>query len=205
MISYEQLISYGNVIQLSVKCNVPKMMDEIRAFPFRQYNTHDYTNPRQGLSITSADGSIDGAALESTSKMAAKNDTAYTEMDFRTLTDVYYKSGEVRRVVDPFKPYMGRSHFLKFSPGGYFPPHRDSQGVSNAFRIIIPLSNCSPPWSYFILDEKIIHFQEGYAYFINTNLQHCFFNFAKEAMMIIMNIESTPEAHVSVLRNALKQ
>ena len=38
----------------------------------------------------------------------------YDEDNFTTLTDVYHKSKEVQKLVDPFKPWLCRTHFLNF-------------------------------------------------------------------------------------------
>lgn len=196
--SYERLLSYGHFIQLQPNVNVEKLIAEIEPFPFARYNPKKDDIPRYGLSVTSEDGSINGIDLDS-----LHNHEGYDELSFRTLTEVYTQSEEVRKLVDPFKDYLGRCHFLKFGKGGYFPPHRDNRGarVQEDFRIIVPLKHCNPPNSYLIFDDRIKVLNEGFAYFMNTNLEHSFFSYSKEALMLVMNIEACDGAYESVFNN----
>lgn len=189
MVTYERLLSYGNVFPLTINCDIPKLLEEIEPFPFRQYNTLKPQNPREGLSITSLNGDMNGDDLESLKELGK-----YTEMSFRTLTSVYYASSQVRQLIDPFRNYLGRTHILKFQKGGYFPPHRDCYGsTQHSFRVIVPLVDCNPPELYFMMENQPVYFNHGYAYFMNTNMVHSVFSFIKNSMMIVMNVEFCEE------------
>lgn len=208
MLSYERLLSYGNIIQLGLKCDVSRMMNEISAFTFRPYNRFKPQNPRTGLSITSLDGSLQGDDLESLYEIAAyNNQQPLSEMDFKIPTDVYHASQEVRKIVNPFKRFLGRTHFLNFKTGGFFPPHRDDRGAAEqeTFRIIVPLIDCAAPHFYYIFDEEIVNLRHGYAYFMNTNLQHAAFSFSNSVTMMVMNIEACPESYQIVIDNIFKK
>lgn len=205
--SYERLLTYGNIIQTSITCDVNRLLNETSNFPYRQYNTNKLDNKRYGLSVTSKDGSINGDDLESLYELNDKTGSVSTELDFTTLTGVYYSSRELRRLVDPFKEVLGRTHILHIPKGGYFPPHRDDWGslVQPSFRVIVPLVDCTPPNLYFILDGHIVHLNHGYAYFINTNLEHSVFSFSDQCRMLIMNVRACYEAYEIVLTNMFKK
>lgn len=201
--NYERLLSYGNVIQLRHIIDCRKLLNEIQDFKFAPYNSRKKNNPRYGLSITSLNGEINGIDLDSLIDAYETTGQVYNEMSFRTLTEVYEKSTELRKVVDPYKSFLGRTHFLKFNKGGYFPPHRDDRGSEEQpdFRIIVPIQFTNPPSSYYVFDGQIQHLNYGFAYFMNTNLEHSFFSFTDNALMIVMNIQGCSEAYKTVLDN----
>ena len=124
-------------------------------------------------------------------------------MSFRILTKVYEKSLELKKVIDPYKKFLGRTHFLNLRKGGYFPPHRDDRGskVQPDFRIIVPIKDCNPPSSYYVFNNQIQTLNHGYAYFMNTNLEHSFFSFSHDTLMIVMNVEGCSDAYQLVLDN----
>ena len=207
MISFERLLSFGNVIPLRIKCNVDRLLHEIKQFEFSQYNTAKLGNPREGLSITSKDGEMNGVDLESLYEVNTTTGSEYNEMSFSTLTEVYYTSAEIRRIVAPFREYLGRSHFLRFKQGGYFPPHRDDRGTDeqHALRIIVPISDCNPPQFYYVFNNEIMHLAHGYAYFMNTNLTHSVFSYSNNSMLAVLNVKSCDANHSIILDNMLKQ
>lgn len=206
MISYERLLSFGDIIPLRIKCNVDKLQQELSTFKFSQYNTSKLDNPRSGLSITSIDGQLNGVDLESLYEVYALTGNEYNEMSFTTLTEVYYTSAETRKIVDPFRSYIGRSHFLQFKQGGYFPPHRDDRGTEeqHSLRIIVPIRDCNPPQFYFMFNDKVLNLNHGYAYFMNTNLTHSVFSYSNNSMLMVLNVKSCDATHRIILDSMLK-
>jgi hypothetical protein len=166
-------------------------------FERAQYNPRKDIK-RLGLSITSLDGKTNGIDLDSLKEYNKENDTSYHEMSFTHLTPVYDMSEQVQKIVDPFRELLGRSHLIELEIGGYFPPHRDQASyVSNglrAIRIIVPLKNCNPPGMYFNYDEKILQFEHGRAYFVNTNKTHSLFSFSGSSF-IVLNVKACKEAY----------
>jgi len=158
--SYNSLLSFGDMIPLKIKCNVNKLFNEIKDFKYAHYNPRKPDIKRYGLSVTSLDGSINGIDLESIKEHNAENNTEYDELSFTKLTDVYYKSEEIQKIVKPFLTpinNLGRSHILFLDRGGYFPPHRDLPVYveqQNSLRILIPLKGCNPPDLYFMYEDK---------------------------------------------------
>ena len=160
---------------------------------------------RYGLSITSLDGSINGIDLDSIKDYNAENKTEYDELSFNKLTDVYYSSNEIQKVVKPFIKHLGRSHILYLPEGGYFPPHRDLPVYyegQNSLRILIPLKECNPPELYFMYEDKPLYFEHGRAYFLNTNKSHNLFSF-NNSYMIVLNVKTSEEIF-KIIGNNLK-
>ena len=194
--SYTSLLSFGDFISLKLKCDVKKLFDEIKQFSFSLYNPRKDIK-RYGLSITSLDGSINGIDLDSIKDYNIENKTEYDELSFNKLTDVYYSSNEIQKVVKPFIKHLGRSHFLYLPEGGYFPPHRDLPVYyegQNSLRVLIPLKGCNPPDLYFMYENKPLYFEHGRAYFLNTNKAHNLFSF-KDSYMIVLNIKTSEEVY----------
>jgi len=202
--SYSRLLTYGDVIPLKIECDTDRLREEIKDFEFKQYNPRKPI-PRYGLSITSLKGGLDGIDLDSITEYNKENNVKYDEMTFKTLTDVYYKSPELQKVVDPFKEHLGRSHILYLPPGGYFPPHRDLPVFSDqqkSMRILIPLKDCNPPGLYFIYDGQILNFEHGRAYFVNTNKTHSLVSYLW-SYMVVLNVASNDITHKIIGDNFL--
>lgn len=196
MFTYERLLSYGNIFSLKPSCDPGTIRKEISKFKFAHYNSSKPDNNRKGLSITSLDGDVNGPDLETL------NGSEYDEGSFRTLTDVYYTSPELRKIIDPFKEHLARTHFLNVRRGGYFPPHRDEVSAEQKFmRIIVPIYHFNPPFMYFIHDNKILQLREGQCYFMNTNIEHNLFSFSDDSLMIVMNLVCNDESYHTVLKS----
>ena len=194
--SYNSLLSFGDLIPLKIRCDVKKLFNEVKDFKYLQYNPRKDIK-RYGLSITSLDGNIDGIDLDSIKEYNQENNTQYDELSFKAFTKVYYESNEIQKIVEPFLGHIGRSHILHLPEGGYFPPHRDLPVYveqQNSLRILVPLKSCNPPDMYFMYEDKPLHFEHGRAYFLNTNKSHNLFAY-KNSYMIVLNIEANEEVY----------
>jgi len=194
--SYNSLLSFGDLIPLKLKCDVKKLFDETEEFVYLKYNPRKNIE-RYGLSITSLDGSLNGIDLDSIKEYNKENNTEYDELSFNKFTEVYNVSSEIQKIIEPFKNHIGRSHILHLAEGGYFPPHRDLPVYveqQNSLRVLIPLKGCNPPDMYFMYEDKPLHFEHGRAYFLNTNKAHNLFAF-KDSYMIVLNIKTSEEVY----------
>ena len=194
--SYNSLLSFGDLIPLKLKCDVKKLFDETKEFVYLKYNPRKDIE-RYGLSITSLDGSLNGIDLDSIKEYNKENNTEYDELSFNKFTKVYHASSEIQKIVEPFKNHIGRSHILSLQEGGYFPPHRDLPVYveqQNSLRILVPLNGCNPPDMYFMYEDKPLHFEHGRAYFLNTNKSHNLFSY-KGSNMIVLNIKTNEEVY----------
>jgi len=193
---YQNLLTFGDKIELNLFCGVGNLLEEIKDFQWLQYNPRKEIN-RQGLSVTSLDGKLGGIDLDSLYEYNKINNTNYTELSFRTKTEVYYKSQELQKIIQPLDPWVCRTHLLKLSKGGYFPPHRDWLGKSpqQTLRIIVFIHQCTPNTFYFIYDGDLLNnIKHGQAYLINTNKEHSVFSFSDDVILLVINFECTEES-----------
>ena len=200
---YSDLLTYGDFIQLKNSCNSKELLEEIKDFEWKQYNPRKNVN-RYGLSITSNDGSLNGEDLDSLYEYSKEKGRICDEDEFTTLTDVNYKSKEVQKLVNPFKPWLCRTHFLNFRRGGYFPPHRDhSKGIQNTFRLIVPIQNFNPPFCRFILEDTTLYWEQNKMYFLNTTKHHTLFNASpkRDSIWLIINAKLCKETIDFVIDN----
>ena len=118
---------------------------------WRPYNKFKPSIKREGLSLISQDGSDDGEKdLTSLLEYNSKHGTQFDELSFRQPTDNWNKIPLIGELIGPLIPHLGRSHFIRFGEGGFFPPHRD---LSRCFRLIA-FFNCTPSSLGFVLDDK---------------------------------------------------
>ena len=192
---YNNLLSFGDIIELNLSCDTNKLFNNISKFEWLKYNPRKDIN-RYGLSVTSLDGTMTGIDLDSLPEYNKENNTSYDESSFKTFTEVYHKCDETKKLVEPFRPWLWRTHFLNFRKGGYFPPHRDMRRIAEqkSFRILVPIRCCNVPELYFIYEDKPLHFKIGSAYFINTNKMHSIFSYTNESYMLVINVESNDES-----------
>ena len=120
--SYNSLLSFGDLIPLKLKCNVKKLFDETEEFVYLKYNPRKDIE-RYGLSITSLDGSLNGIDLDSIKEYNKENNTEYDELSFNKFTDVYNISSEIQKIVEPFKNHIGRSIVIDNEHQTYYYHH----------------------------------------------------------------------------------
>lgn len=199
---YYKLLSFGDVIELSMSINPDKLLSEIKHHVWSQYNPRKENN-RLGLSITSSDGTLNNIDLDSLYEYNKEYNTRYNELSFRTKTQVYYDSEEIQKITKPFDSSLCRTHLINVKKNGSFPPHRDWKIIDKqeSFRILVPLQDCNPTNMYFMYENKPLYFEHGHAYFINTNKNHSVFSFSDNAIFIVMNIMCSYGSINTVLQN----
>lgn len=204
----DSILRLGNVFELDFNFDPTIIERELDPFAdqWRQYNPYKPKNPRIGLSITSLDGGLSGKPdLYSLREFHQREGKLYRERDFSALTPVYQACKSIQPLLDHFRPHLGRTHFLRFDAGGYFPPHRDGAGADEAdtFRIFVPLLGVSRSNFVFLYNEERLVLETGCTYFINTLVNHSLFAFAPLTVMVcnvVLNHES-----VRLLKSVLSQ
>lgn len=201
--NYHTLTQYGSFIPLDIKTDAEKLVSWSNQFDWVKYNPRKDVN-RWGLSITSLDGGLSGIPdLDSLYEYNKENGTKYTEQDFSTPTPVLNE--QIKTLLAPWEGHYYRTHFLKFGPGGFFPPHRDwdyETFTNKSFRLIIPLRNVNPPSFNFILEDKILHWEVGSLYFLDTIKVHYLFNGSfDDSYWIVVNVAVNQHTIKSTLEN----
>ena len=207
---YNTLTNYGNTT-IQLKNYLPNSKEFIewteKNFKYVPYNPRKKVE-RFGLSITSLDGGVTGVPdLDSLKEYNKEHNTNYTEHSFNIPTPVLLHKG-LQEFVSPIKDEIFRSHILKLDPGGFFPPHRDYYATDTtttkfaSFRIIVPLLNFNPPKANFVVEDKILQWEQGYMYFLNTAKMHYVFNASFDpSYWIVFNLVTNPNTVNFVIRN----
>lgn len=171
---------YGDFYELNYFLDTSKILRTLKSFDrkWSQYNPRKSHIAREGLCVFNYEGRCGpGPALDSLKEYNRIHKTNVGESDCNKPTELYWESQELQNFFQPIIGSVVRTHFLRLKPGGFFPPHRDhTRGVQNSFRIIVPIHNCDPPTSNFVLEEKILHMKQGRAYVVNTTKLHWLFN-----------------------------
>tara|TARA_Y100001935_G_C17271784_1_gene492354 strand:+ start:441 stop:1091 length:651 start_codon:yes stop_codon:yes gene_type:complete len=201
---YSNLTAYGHFCPTKLRIrNTEKFVSWTEEnFTYVRYNPRKPIE-RYGLSITSLDGGLSGNPdLDSLPEYNKENNTYLHETDFNVPTPVYHYP-ELKVILDPIKDSLCRSHVLRIDPSGYFPPHRDyRRDVFNTFRLLIPLTNMDPPRHNFVLEDKIMRWEQGAMYFVDTARMHYLFNASFEpTYMIVINARLNTTTVNYVLNN----
>lgn len=192
------ITNFGDVIELDFpKWDLPKTVNILMKHPgWKIYQPHKPGYNRFGLSVTSLDGGYSGEPdLYSLREYAKLTGKQYTEIDFKTRTSVVSFIPELDPLLDFFGPNLGRTHFLRLDKGGFFPPHRDNGALvkSPTFRILVPLHNFGTNDMKWVQDGQLLQMTLGSVYFINTTKLHSLFSFVDDCMMLVLNVQESPE------------
>ena len=200
---YDSLARYGDVYSLKLSVNEIDLMNKLKLYKneWVKYNPRKDI-PRYGLSITSLDGGLSGIPdLDSVKEYNTKHNLDLDETNFNKKTELWPL---VQDALAPFENYLGRTHFIRMERTGCFPPHRDQYSIDvNCFRLFIAIDGCNPPDNYFIIDEKIYHWEHGRVYFINTCKEHTVFTTGFQSTFVVANIIISDESVNAVLKNLL--
>lgn len=192
------IVNFGDVVELDFKswdCN--KITDILNRHPgWKVYQQHKPGYNRFGLSVTSLDGNFSGDPdLNSLREYYKIHGKSYQEIDFKARTNIVDFIPELNEFLDFWEPCLGRSHFLRLDKGGFFPPHRDNGALTEVptFRILVPINNFGINEMKWIQDEKILDLRVGHYYFINTTRIHSLFSFVDNCLMLVLNVNHSPE------------
>ena len=169
--------------------NAQKMLQEIEPFKdqWKRYNPNKPNN-RWGLSITSMDGGLSGVPdLTSLKTYEIETGVRLTNHDIVTPTLVWEESKELQKLLEPWKKWVTRCHFLRMDRGGFFPDHFDINKQDTSYDEIrltafVNVNEYSFKWIY---DDKIIKCNNGSLWYFNGNKRHSVFS-TQDGMMIIV-------------------
>ena len=200
-----RILVYGDQIELKLRIKNPHGFIDWseEKFDYVKYNFRKDV-ARWGLSITSLDGELSGVPdLDSLKEYNLENGTHIKETDCNQTT-IVYEHPDIKSLIGPFADHMTRSHILKLGPSGFFPPHRDSWWTtSTTFRLIVPMKNTNPRnGCHFMLEDKVLHWNEGSVYFLNTSKVHTLFNASfEDSYWIVFNILNNEETFELLMQN----
>jgi len=187
--AYTRLHTMGDWLEMK-RFNNKKVMDELVPYQdaWKPYNIRKPNN-RWGLSITSLDGDLGGIPdLDSLYEYNKKNNTNINNQDINTYTEVYENSPTLQKIIEPWKPWLGRCHFLKLNAGGYFPEHYDINKLDYSYddiRLIAFVNNTSKYTMKFLYEDRLMEVENGSLYWFNASKRHSVFSMTDDCIMIV--------------------
>jgi hypothetical protein len=207
---WNSLVNLGSVVKLKMNINPGDTVNLLDQFKenWCPYNVKkDTVNNRWGLPVTSHTGDImDNYHLNSFGYMQKYHDIEMKEENFIVPTKVYHTIPEIKNLVDIFYPDIGRVHLLRIDKGGFFPPHRDFQGVSpEYFRLLTVFGSCGPENYVQMIDGKPVYPDAGYTYFINTQLDHSVFSFSNNLFCLVLTVKLNERTQQIIMKNTMAE
>ena len=186
---YNRLFTLGDIVPLKYSYNPDSILKQLDVWEdyWQKYNPRDGGIPRYGLPYTSIDGNIiDPISLDSIRVYNQLNGTRYLEEHFCHLTDVGKNIKELQPLNEMLGDQIYRSHFLRLSKGGFFPPHRDAI-YNTSFRLIMPL-DFKQDTTFFMYEGKPLNLENGRVYLMNTVKIHSLFSMVNHMTMLVFNV-----------------
>jgi hypothetical protein len=202
--NYGLLADLGRFYPLQIYLDPERVKTQLNQLncQWHPYNPRKPGFKREGISLFSLDGTTDGAIdLDSIREYNLEKGTNYDESSFATPTSHWFNLPEISETFKELEPELVRSHILRFSEGGFFPPHRD---LGDCFRLI-SFFNCNANCLYFMLDGEKVAFDPGVVYFADTRKPHCLFNFNMEpSYVLVLNVRPNEHSRDFILENLLE-
>lgn len=185
-----RLLSMSDWQELNLNFNPKKLLQELDLFKsdWKRYNSHKPNNNRWGLSVTSLDGGLSGIPdLNSLHNYNELHGTTLSDLDITTPTAVWDDCEEVKRILDPIKPWVLRTHFLRMDQGSFFPDHVDMQRMNFDYHTIrlTAFVNVNEYHFKWIYDDRLIKCNNGSIWFFNSHKKHSVFS-THDGMMIMV-------------------
>ena len=201
--SYIRLHTMGDWLEMQ-SFDHRAVINEIEPFKdvWRPYNVKKPNN-RWGLSITSLDGGLSGIPdLDSLYEYNKRNNTNINNQDINKYTEVYNKSSTLQSIIRPWKPWLGRCHFLKLNAGGYFPEHYDINKLDYSYddiRLIAFVNNNDKYTMKFLYEDKLMEVKEGSLYWFNASKRHSVFSMTDNCIMIVFCLKFDEKLFETIL------
>jgi len=207
---WQSLVNIGKQQKLKWKIDHNEVEKKLDIFKdnWCPYNAKkDTYNNRWGLPVTSHTGDvIDNYHLNSFGYMQRYHAVELKEENFNKPTEVCSKITEIGDLVDIFSPDIGRVHILRLDKGGFFPPHRDFQGISpEYFRLLVVFGACSPENYVQMIDGIPLYPEPGYVYFTNFQLSHSVFSFSDNLYALILTVKLNKRIVELILDNTMAE
>ena len=88
----------------------------------------------------------------------------------------------------PWKPWLGRCHFLRMDRGSYFPEHFDINKEDYSYDEVrfVGFVKCNDYDFKWIYDDKVIKGNSGSLWYFNGNKRHSVFSFSDGIILLVM-------------------
>ena len=167
--------------------NSKKVLEELKPFDgdWKRYNPKKPNN-RWGLSVTSIDGGLSGIPdLTSLRDYEIETGQAIKNEDLDVPTPVWTESAELKKLLEPWKKWITRCHFLRMDRGSFFPDHFDVNKHDFSYEEIrlVGFVNSNEYHFKWIYDDKLIKGNSGTLWYFNGNKRHSVFSM-KDGIML---------------------
>ena len=201
-----RLLSMSDWQQLKCNFSSKKMLEELKQFDgdWKRYNPSKLKNNRWGLSVTSLDGGLSGIPdLTSLKEHYDNTGEKVSDRDITVPTDVWKKSGEVQKILDPLRPWVLRTHFLRMDEGSFFPDHYDmlrQEFDHDQIRLtaFININEYGFKWIY---DDRLIKCQNGSLWYFNSHKRHCVFSTQANMIIMVILLKFDYDLHIHLMKN----
>ncbi len=169
-----------------------KLLEELKPFEkdWKRYNYNaKKLNNRWGLSITSIDGGLHGVPdLSSLRDWETQTGQVVHNHNINVPTDVWKQSPTLQAILEPWKPWLGRCHFLRMDRGSYFPEHFDINKEDYSYDEVrfVGFVKCNDYDFKWIYDDKVIKGNSGSLWYFNGNKRHSVFSFSDGIILLVM-------------------
>ena len=154
------------------------------------------------MSVTSIDGKLHGVPdLSSLRDWEIQTGQVVHNHDINVPTDVWKQSPTLQAILEPWKPWLGRCHFLRMDRGSYFPEHFDINKEDYSydevrFVAFVKTNEYDFKWIY---DDKVIKGNSGSLWYFNGNKKHCAFSFSDGTVLLVMCLKFDKELFQKML------
>ena len=198
-----RLHTMGDWLEMQ-RFSADNLMKELKQFEdsWKPYNRKKPNN-RFGLSITSLDGGLSGIPdLDSLYEYNKLHNTSIDNQDINKYTEVYENMPTLQKIIKPWKPWLGRCHFLKLNSGGFFPEHYDINKLDYSYddiRLIGFVNNNNKYGMKFLYEDKLVEVKEGSLYWFNASKRHSVFSMEDDCIMIVFCLKFDEELFKTII------
>lgn len=185
-----RLNTMSDWIELNPGFKKDKLLEELKPFEkdWKRYNPKKPNN-RFGLSVTSIDGGLHGIPdLTSLRDWEIQTGEQIHNHDLNVPTDVYKNCPTLQAILEPWKPWLGRCHFLRMDRGSFFPEHFDINKEDYSYDEVrfIGFVKCNEYDFKWIYDDRVIKGNQGTLWYFNGNKRHSVFSFKDGIILLVM-------------------
>ena len=185
-----RLNTMSDWIELNPGFKKDKLLEELKPFEndWKKYNPKKPNN-RYGLSVTSIDGGLHGIPdLTSLRDWEIQTGELIHNHDLNVPTDVYKNCPTLQAILEPWKPWLGRCHFLRMDRGSFFPEHFDINKEDYGYDEVrmIGFVKCNEYDFKWIYDDRVIKGNQGTLWYFNGNKRHSVFSFKDGIILLVM-------------------
>lgn len=181
-------------------------MQELKKYPKNEWPRY---NPRKKIERYCLDLTGLPSGNENVSSLNEYNqhtNKTFKNSDFNHPTEIYHNLPTIKAVLEPFRPWLGRTHIIRIDAGGYFPPHYDSIVPDTSdvdIRLVAAINNTNNQnfkWLY-DYDDKVLNMNDGELWVINTAKPHSLFSFIDDVVIMVANLKFDQYLFKELLEN----